>query len=359
MRGRGAMWVAGMLAAATAAGCGANGSPNEFVLVERYAAPCRPALPARPAPARERADRIDVPLLSWSEVMDAALQPIGPDEPEADGAGELATSRPKDPNVPAAAPAPAPALPPLRYQPWQVRRGPAYEGDWLRSWGRDGKEILPILWDDTKATFTDPWSLGGILAAGVVGIVVNGTGVDDTVADHYTKHGSQLNTFWDTVGDAGGNPGTHFAVAGAMYFGGLWGNDVKAYETSKTLINALIINDLFTVALKEMARTRSPNGDGWGWPSGHTSSSFCFATVLCEAYGPWVGVPLLLGAGYVGYERIDARNHDFSDVLSGALIGIAVGHAVAGNHKARIFGFEVVPWADPAGGVGLALGRRF
>ena len=33
--------------------------------------------------------------------------------------------------------------------------------------------------------------------------------------------------------------------------------------------------------------------------------------------------PLLAFAGFVAYERVDATNHDFSDVVSGSLIGIA------------------------------------
>ena len=64
-------------------------------------------------------------------------------------------------------------------------------------------------------------------------------------------------------------------------------------------------------------------------------------------------------AAFVGYERIDARNHDFSDVISGALIGMAIGHAVAENHKARVFGMDVIPYVDPRGGVGVALSKRW
>ena len=244
--------------------------------------------------------------------------------------------------------------------PWQSRRGPAYKGDWLHSFGRDAKELPLTLWDDTKATFTNPWALLGLGAAGAVGIVINASGSDNRVADHYTRHGSQLSKFGDMVGDVGGNPGTHFSIAGLMYFTSLATDDVKGYETSKALINALAINGLTTLALKGLVRTHSPNGDPCGWPSGHTSSSFTLATVLGEAYGPWVGVPLFAFASFVGYERIDARNHDFSDVLSGALMGIAIGHAVMQNHKFKVFGFEIIPWADPAQGtVGLALTRRF
>ncbi|GAG43592.1 unnamed protein product, partial [marine sediment metagenome] len=127
----------------------------------------------------------------------------------------------------------------------------------------------------------------------------------------------------------------------------------------KAMLSALSINGLTTIALKGIANTDSPNGDPWGWPSGHTSSSFCMAAVLWESYGPWVGVPAYAFATYVGYERIDARNHDFSDVVSGALIGMAIGHIVAQNHKPRILGMDVVPYADDRGAFGLALAKTW
>ncbi|HOF18159.1 MAG TPA: phosphatase PAP2 family protein [Phycisphaerae bacterium] len=245
------------------------------------------------------------------------------------------------------------------YVDWRTRRGPAYPGDFWRSLGRWGKEMPATLWDDTKAVATNPWSLAGIAAAGVTGIVLNASGSDNRVADHYTKHGHQLNKFWDNVGDVGGNPGTHFAVAGAMMLSSLAANDAKNYEKSRTLINALAINGLTTMALKGITRTRSPNGDPLGWPSGHTSSSFCFATVIWEEYGPLYGAPLMGFAAFVGYERIDARNHDFSDVVSGALLGMAIGHAIAQNNKHKFLGMDVVPVVNDEIAVGIGLSKRW
>lgn len=243
------------------------------------------------------------------------------------------------------------------YVPWKERRGPAYPGDFWTSMGRDGKETPAILWDDAKAVVTNPVSLIGIALAGASGIAINASGADDNIAHQTEFHGHKLNTFWDSAFDAGGNPGTHFAIAGAMYLAGLGGGDTKTYEVSKTLVSALAINGMTTLALKGIVRTHSPNGDPDGWPSGHTSSSFAFATVMAESYGPWVGVPLYGFAAMVGYERIDARNHDFSDVVSGALLGTAIGYAVGENHKARVFGMEVVPIVSPEGMVGVGLAK--
>ena len=331
----GTVWLLAGLAivAAGPAGCGRACDG----LVEQYIAMRTSARPAADRPAA------DLGSAGWSRRLADMDKPIGADEAKAADA--------KAP--PAGGEKPAP-------EHWKTRRGPAYENDWLHNLGRDAKEILPTMWDDTKATFTDRWALAGLVAAGAVGITINATDVDNTVAGHYTRKGPQLNGFFDMVGDVGGNPGTHFAVAGAMYFASLGTKDVKAYETSKALINALAINGLTTMALKGLTRTRSPNGDPLGWPSGHTSSTFCLATVMHEAYGPWAGIPLFALASFVGYERVDARNHDFSDVLSGALIGIAIGHAVMQNHRQKVLGFEVVPWADPAKGtVGVALMKNF
>ena len=84
------------------------------------------------------------------------------------------------------------------------------------------------------------------------------------------------------------------------------------------------------------------------------------ATVLNEAYGPWVGVPAFAFATFVAYERVDARNHDLNDVVSGALIGMAIGYAVYQNHEPQILGMDVIPFIEPSRGtVGVALTKSW
>lgn len=252
------------------------------------------------------------------------------------------------------------AAEPAPYVPWRRRRGPAYPERFWHSVGRDAQEFAPMMLDDARATVTEPVSLILLAAAGAAGITLSGGCGNDQVEEHFNRHGGCLSDAWDGVGDVGGNPGVHFAVAGAMYVASLARGDTKTYEVSKALLSGLALNGITTMALKGLAHTESPNGDELGWPSGHTSSTFTLATILNAYYGPWVGAPLFAFAGFVGYERLDARNHDFSDVVSGAFLGIAIGYAVSRNHQPKIFGMDVVPFSDPArSAVGVALVKSF
>jgi len=252
-----------------------------------------------------------------------------------------------------------PATAPGSRRDWKTRTGPPYPGDFWHCLGRDAKDFPAVLWDDTKATATNPVSLLALTIAGVTGITLSGANGNDQVQEHFERHGSQLNSEWDSFGSVIGQPGVHFAAAGLAYLLTLDGEHNKTHEATQAMISALALTGIATTGLKVAARTESPNGDEYGWPSGHASSSFAVATVLAEYYGPWAAIPAFGLASFVGYERLDARNHDFSDVISGAFIGIAFGHAVAKNHMPRVMGMDLIPYATPDGGAGLALyGRR-
>jgi undecaprenyl-diphosphatase len=61
------------------------------------------------------------------------------------------------------------------------------------------------------------------------------------------------------------------------------------------------------------------------FPSGHTLAAFCAATVMSEPGNP-AGSALLFGcAALVGLSRLHLRAHHASDVVGGALVGIALG----------------------------------
>jgi hypothetical protein len=224
---------------------------------------------------------------------------------------------------------------------------------------RDLKTMAPDLWRDTKRVYANPVNLA-ILGASYGGaLAVQQTGPDKTVENHYDKDHTFSKGWRDAFG-ALGNPGTHFAVAGAMYLVGEQIQDEKTYQVSKALFSALIINGISTMVGQTATWDRSPNGEWGTFPSGHTSSSFCFATVMNEAYGPLVGIPLYGLGTLVAIERLDDREHYMSDVLFGAVLGTVVGHSVATGRDPEFFGWKVLPYVDPAQGVsGVAFMKQY
>jgi hypothetical protein len=244
--------------------------------------------------------------------------------------------------------------------------GGAPAGYWRRDlWHQMGRESLELgkrdLWLGFKHSF---WDLeNALLLTGAMGasIAIRETGVDGTVRNRIEGHRQ--------LGDADepiqllGHPGTHFAAAGALWLGSALLKDIETHEFSRDLTQALAVNGITTIALKVAANTRAPDDEKYAWPSGHTSSAFTAAAVVNEHYGPLAGIPSLALAGLVGYQRLDSRVHDFSDVVFGGFLGYVVGTSIARENRAElpeVFGMKVVPFTDPqTGASGLALWKQY
>ena len=70
-------------------------------------------------------------------------------------------------------------------------------------------------------------------------------------------------------------------------------------------------------------------------PSGHTALAFALATSAALEYKKWyVAVPAFLWASAVGYSRMYLGVHYFSDVLTGAAVG--VGSAYLARYLVKI-----------------------
>lgn len=225
---------------------------------------------------------------------------------------------------------------------------------------RDVKHMPRDLWHDTKRVYANPVNLVILGTAYAGSLAIQESGPDDTIEHHYNRNNdfqAPHHTFkedWRDAFGAMGNPGTHFALAGAWYLLGQQTMDDKTYEVGKTLFSALMINGV-TVMLGQAATSdKAPNGERGTFPSGHTSSSFVVASVLHEAYGHVVGVPLYGLATLVAVERLDDREHYFSDVVMGAVLGTVIGHSVASGRNPEFFGWKILPYASPEGGSGVA-----
>ncbi|QDV91910.1 PAP2 superfamily protein [Phycisphaerae bacterium RAS2] len=230
---------------------------------------------------------------------------------------------------------------------------------------RDVKNAPADLWRDTKRVYANPVNL--VILGGTLGgaIAIKESGVDYSIERHFNKEGDwrpahhHFKEDWRDAFGAIGNPGTHFALAGAWYLIGQQRMDDKTYEVGKTLFSALAINGVTVMLGQAASYDRAPNGERGTLPSGHTSSSFVVASVMHEAYGHAVGIPLYALAALAGYERIEDGEHYFSDVVMGAVLGTVVGHSVASGRDPDFFGWKIAPYASTQGGTGIAFVKSF
>lgn len=237
------------------------------------------------------------------------------------------------------------------------------ENDFLISFINDAINWPERILTDANDILLRYDNLSALLLAGGASIAMHQSNADKELARHFIEHRVFKNSLADESLNVLGCPGTHFAAAGLWYGLSADAGDQFNKERAWTMMTALAMTGLMTVGLKAIRDNKTPNGQIWAWPSGHTSSSFTAAAVLDEFYGPGVGIPAYFLAGLVGFRMMDAGDHWASDVVFGATLGWVVGHTVAGRHKKlELAGFEVLPYtaeltANPS--VGVTLAKRF
>jgi hypothetical protein len=226
----------------------------------------------------------------------------------------------------------APEFPPLPGETF----GQVVKSDLLAAPGK--------IWSGTKDTFGNVENLAVLSVAFGADRVVRHN-LDGDVRREFLLRGdhSSLHETGD-FGSVAGNPFLHFGIAAAWYGISVDRRDVKNYSFSKTMIEALVVNDLWTMLFKVGMDDCSPNGEWGGWPSGHMSSSVAFASVVHEYYGWGPAIPLYLLSGYVGATRLQDREHDLSDLVFGAALGWCVGHSVVKGELPQIAGFTALPY---------------
>lgn len=89
-----------------------------------------------------------------------------------------------------------------------------------------------------------------------------------------------------------------------------------------------------TYGLKQSITEQRPNGESHSFPSGHAAISFSSAEFIRKRYGCRVGCPAYIAAAFVGYSRVESREHFVHDVLSGMAIGIASSYYFTHPYKA-------------------------
>jgi membrane-associated phospholipid phosphatase len=134
----------------------------------------------------------------------------------------------------------------------------------------------------------------------------------------------------------------------ATYAVGRMTGSRKIAHVGADLIQAQIMSQALTAAVKMTVRRTRPDGTQFSFPSGHSSVTFATATVLQRDLGWKAGIPAYGLATYVAASRIQDKRHFLSDVAFGAAIGIMAGRTVTiGRGDGR---FAVSPAAAPGGG---------
>ena len=142
----------------------------------------------------------------------------------------------------------------------------------------------------------------------------------------------------EALGDAGHlveNSVTIAVSVGAILIGAQLTNDRRFRRFAYTLTQAQVIDTTLKVGLKGAVSRTRPNGENNNaFPSGHTSTTFTFATVAAHYYGTKVGIPAYAIATLVGLSRIENGKHFPSDVVFGATLGYIAGRtAVRGTER--------------------------
>jgi membrane-associated phospholipid phosphatase len=124
------------------------------------------------------------------------------------------------------------------------------------------------------------------------------------------------------------------AAAGLFAVGMFRDSDSRFKSTTYSIAQGFVVNGVVTASMKQVfARTRPDVSNDFSFPSGHTSMSFMWATILSRNYGLKVGIPAYAVAGFVGASRLLENKHHMSDIVAGATIGYIVGRTVSRRRK--------------------------
>jgi membrane-associated phospholipid phosphatase len=121
-------------------------------------------------------------------------------------------------------------------------------------------------------------------------------------------------------------------------------------EGEKQWLRNLLANQLVTsvarLGFNQTSWGTRPNGDGYGFPSGHVAFAASGASFLEERYGWEYGVPAWLLTGFVAYVRVDNNDHHWRDVVASSVLAYGIGKLFVtpenATHLAPVIGPEFI-----------------
>ncbi len=224
---------------------------------------------------------------------------------------------------------------------------PKVENLWSLDYGRTLLRDVGYVFGAPLEWNTDDWSAFSLRALSVLGTSAL---LDEPVRDMAQRNRSDA-TEWvaDRVDRFGLNYPTW--VMGGFFLSGLvFDNETAKMVALDGIAANLITGNIVTPFLKRsIGRHRPQKSDGQyefnsfsghdSFPSGHATTAFVNAAVIAAHYDQWWVKTIAYGiATLVAFARVNYDAHYTSDVLAGAIIGIAIGEGVVHvNKKARGF----------------------
>jgi membrane-associated phospholipid phosphatase len=152
-----------------------------------------------------------------------------------------------------------------------------------------------------------------------------------------------------------------------LYAYGLGADDSRAREVALTTLESTVITGFLVKGSKllfgrarpkENQGARAWGGSGHSFVSNSVTPAFVLAAGLSEYWDNrwYVALPAYGAASFVGYTRMRADAHWFSDVLASALIGVGTTKLLLhmhGENARNPSRFRVFPMVTSSGGVGL------
>ena len=101
--------------------------------------------------------------------------------------------------------------------------------------------------------------------------------------------------------------------------------------------------------LKQIVREQRPDKSDWhSFPSDTAALAFAPASFLWDRYGWQYGAPAYLAAGYVGYERVNSKQHHWYDVAASAALGWGYSRLITTRYTHKRFYTNLYANADGA-----------
>jgi membrane-associated phospholipid phosphatase len=229
------------------------------------------------------------------------------------------------------------------------------EGQWERG--------FKILGDDAVYLATSPFRLTpeGLLITGLIAAKVAGVAVGDKTIRNELRD-RRHDTIYDVangVTQLGNAPVLFGLNVGFVLTGELIrqsNGDSLILDAALAATEAQILAAAITEGISYATARTGPNSANdpfkfklgqSSFPSAHTSQAFAVATVLNDRFDQPVGAIAYTLAAAVGLSRIVIDKHWASDVVAGAALGWAIGHAISKRRSENPPYLSFFPFIDP------------